>query len=211
MNSTDRALNRAFLIVVGCLLLAGGVAGISSWALPAEGAVRDDVAARASRFFDWLPTWQAHLEGLGWGAVPWVLLLILALAVVLVVLLCLFVFAQGRGRVRDVLRERSTDDDVPGSLAVDVNIASAVIGDALGGRGDCVGATVSAYRVRGAAGAAALKVTVTPRKGADVGRLVDDAALVVEEWDELLGRRLPVLVHLTRGSWSGLRRPSRVT
>ncbi|HEY0119504.1 MAG TPA: hypothetical protein VGC04_12055 [Cellulomonas sp.] len=211
MNGTNRALNRAVLIVVGCVALAAGLAGVGSAALPAGAAVRDGVATTASRFFDWLPTWQAHLEGLGWGAVPWVLLLVPVAALVLIVLLCLVVAAQGRGRTRDVLRERSAGDDVPGLLAVDVNIASAVIGDTLDGRPDCVGATVSAYRLRGATGGAAMKVTITPRRGADVGRLVDEAARAVGEWDELLGRRLPVLVHLTRGSWSGLRRPSRVT
>lgn len=210
MTGTNRALNRAFLVLVGCLMLAAGLVAVGSWALPAGGAVRDDVAATADRFFDWLPTWQAHLEGLGWGAVPWVLLVVPAVALVLVVLLGVFVVAQGRGRTRDVVRERSTGDAVPGSLEVDVNIASAVVGDALGGRSDCAGATVSAYRVSGVTGAAAMKVTVTPRRGADVGRLVDAAVRGVEDWDELLGRRVPVLVHLTRGSWSGLRRPSRV-
>lgn len=206
MSSTNRALNRLFLIVVGCLLLAAGLAAVGLWAVPAgRSAVRDDLVAAVDRFLERLPTWQTNLMGL--DAVPWVLLLVPAAALVLVVLLCVFVFAQGRGRTRDVVRERSTDDTVPGSLEVDVNIASAVIGDELDGRSDSVGAHVSAYRVKGVP---AVKVTVTPRKGADVERLVEDAVRVVEGWDRLLGRRVPVLLHLTRGSWSGLRRPSGV-
>lgn len=211
MTTTNRALNRVLLVVVGCLALAAGLAAIGSSVLPAGGTARDGAATAAAQFLDRLPTWQAHLETLGWSAVPWVLVLVPVAALVLVVLLCLLVSGQGRGRTRDVLRERSTTGAVPGSAAVDVSVASAVVGDPLDERSDCVGATVSAYRLENRGDSAAMKVTVTPRTGADVGRLLDDTVRAVEEWDALLGRRIPVLVHLTRGSWSGLRRPSRVT
>ncbi len=207
MTSTNRLLNRAILLVVGLGLLTGGGATILLWSLPdaapMRGGVIDGIVGSVPR----IEAWQVDLAGIGLGSVPLLLILIPLAALVLIVLVCVFAFAQGRGRTREVLRLGLKPAPASGAVDVDVSVAAAVIGDTLAGRRDIVDAQVSAYRVRGRV---VLKVTVSPRRGADIEAVLEQAATTAEGWNSLLGRQVPMLVHLTRGSWSGLRREGRV-
>ena len=195
MNNTNRALNRAFLIVVGLVLLAVGAGAVLITTLPGwDGvwrATSPSVADTVTRL------WRVGTAFAGIPQVPWVLLAIPVAALILIVLLLVFIFAQGHGRTHQVVDEMTLPDaDARGTLTIDVSLAADVIQHAIGERRDVAAVSVGAYRVKGNP---ALRVTVTPRRGADPLQVLAAVEGAAAEWDAVAGVRVPVMVHLAGG------------
>lgn len=195
MNNTNRVLNRVFLVVIGCLLLAVGLAAVAVATVPGWDQIWRSTSPSIADTVTQL--WRVGLAFAGIPQVPWILLAIPLGALILIVLLLVFVFSQGRGRTTRVLDSMTLPDtDSPGTLTVDASLAADVIQHAVAGRRDIAAVSVSAYRVKGKP---ALKVTVTPRRGAAPLRVLAAVESAAAEWDSVLGVRVPVFVHVAGG------------
>ncbi|WP_375386846.1 hypothetical protein [uncultured Amnibacterium sp.] len=190
MNSTNRALNRLVILVVGLLLVAAGGTAVALAAAP-------DVAAR----------WRAVAKELAGGAQPWVadpvigtasalVLGIAAVAAALVVLLLAFVLRQGRGRSAAALQQR----DGTATTRIDLAVPRALLEEHLGARDELVGVRISAYEVRGTP---MLKITARCRRGVSPGDVSALVGRAVEDLERILGTDVPTFVQLTGGFRAG--------
>jgi hypothetical protein len=197
MNSTNRGLNRFFILVVGLLLIVAGGIAIVIAAVPAVSS-----------------QWRSTARSLASGAQPWVAdpsigkasLLVLGIALValvLIVLLLAFVGRQGHGRSAAALRQH----DGALSTRVDLAIPKALLEDHLGDRDELTGLRISAYEVRGTP---MLKITARCRRGvspAEVSTLIGRA---VDDLEQIIGTDVPTFVQLTGGFRVGSPMRSRV-
>lgn len=206
MNSTNRTLNRLFLLAVGLVLLIAGAAAIAVTTVPAWSQLWRRSA----------PDWQSTLEhaqqlglaGIGVPQpVPWFLAATPVIALLVVVLLLIFVFAQGRGHLGRVAdRWHVSDDTADTYLSVDVSVARDAIRQAARGIRGISTPVVAAYRIKGEP---ALKVTVSVTDGIDPAALVAPLESALLEWDELLGEQGPVYVQFTPAVGDAVRAPLR--
>ena len=193
MNSTNRTLNRAVLIVCAMLLAVAGVAALL-WALrpaPAEHAmvkIERTVAAVVSDLS------QSTVAIPGAGALPTALIVTFLAALILAVALTIFVFARGGGDVRDVAQIRASD----GRTDVDRDVVGAVLNGALSARRDVLYSRTGVYLVKGTR-TVRLAVVVCP--GASLRDVLAAAERAIQDWDSLLGGESPVLIHLTDRGW----------
>lgn len=188
MNGTNRAANRVFVLVVGIVLTALGVAAVllgtvpavrAAWRSTAPGLRHDVVAAIGASVVP-----GSRLDWIGVG--------VLALLVLVVVLLVVFVARQGTGRTGTALEQRTGDDRV----RVDTAVVRDLLSDALDRHQDLVASSVTSHRVRGVP---VLGISATCRRGVaptDAARVVEDA---VRRLDRLLGTQVPAAVVLHGG------------
>lgn len=132
-----------------------------------------------------------------------VLWIVAAGCLVVVILSVFWIVTRGRGHSRTVVSR--TDES--GTTSIDARVAADFIADDLARVADVVGVTSRAYRVRGTT---ALELTVTTRRAADVRHVVDSARRAVEELDDVLEERIPVLLHVASGVRANLAREQRV-
>jgi hypothetical protein len=173
VNATNRALNRAAILVVGLVLLVLGAGVAVAAAVPQGLAAWQNAADSVAVPFD--------------PAEPVTLAIVLAACVLAIVLLAVFVFRQGRGHARTLVRRGGSD----GSVIVDAKVAATLIEAALEDIPAVASVSVSGYRVRRTP---ALKIAVTPRRGSSPTDLREAVDTAVERWDALLGSEVPVLV-----------------
>jgi hypothetical protein len=195
MNSTNRAANRLFLLVVGVVLAASGAGAILLGTSGSIASTWSDVS-RAARsqvagvFADTtIPGSTASWAGLG------VLVLLAALIVVLVV----FVVRQGNGHTAVVLdtdhgsgRAGGPDD----RIVIDTHVARTLLADEIERHPELVSVSVSTYRVRKTP---VLKIAATCRRGVapiEAQHIIEDALRAL---DGLIGREVPALIELTGG------------
>ncbi|MGT2426473.1 hypothetical protein [Amnibacterium kyonggiense] len=197
MNSTNRGLNRFFILVVGLLLIAAGAVAIAVGAVPA-------VASQ----------WRSVSKQLASGAQPWVaspaigkasllVLGIVLVALVLVILLIVFIARQGHGRSAAALRQH----DGAMSTRIDLTIPRDLLEEHLADRDEFAGLRISAYEVRGTP---MLKITARCRRGvspADVSAVIGRA---VDDLERIIGTDVPTFVQLTGGFRAGSAMRSQV-
>lgn len=194
MNATNRIMNRVLLFLAGAGLLAGGAVAVAAGVLSAgasPGWMRRSASAVVDAW-DQARGWTIEVGGTGAVSVP--LLLAAATLVILTVLLIVFLSTRSRGKSKTVLEI----DGVGGRTTVDGNVANAILTEPLLGRPDVLSARTGAYRV-GKTRAVELAVIVRP--GAPLGAVVAAAEEAIREWDELLGARIPILLHLSDRRW----------
>lgn len=203
MNSTNRVLNRLLLLIGGLLLALLGATMLlwvirpawSESALSTLEQMADDKIADLG---------AATVTLVGVGELPLAVLVTLAVALLLVIALVVFIFSRGRGDVREVARMTASD----GRTDVDRNVVDAVLVGPLAERPDVLSARTGVYRVKGTR---AVRLAVTVRPGASLGEVLTAADRAVQDWDALLGRKTPVLIHLTdRGLLERMRPATRV-
>lgn len=195
MTSTNRALNRIFLIVVGAALLAAGLLAVAVAVSPEWArlwrSTAPSIGERAER---------ARAIGLAAAGIPqlsWPLLAVPLGAAILIAALLVFVFAQGRGRTPHAVEALPIEEETAaGTLTVDAAVAHEVIARSLASVRGMPRVGVAAYRVKGRP---ALRITVTPARGGDPVAAVAQIERAVLAWDEFLGRRVPVLIHVNAG------------
>jgi uncharacterized membrane protein YoaK (UPF0700 family) len=199
VNATNRALNRAVILLVGIVLIAVGAAVAVAAAVPEWLEAWSDGSARVT---DALGAAIASAS-LGFSDHSWVLVAGAVLAVIAAVLVAVFVLRQGRGHTRTVLR-RSGDD---GEIAVDSEVVHSSIERALREHPGVASVSVSSYRVRRAQNAA-VKIDIGVRRGVSPADIREAADAVVADWDALLGETLPVLVTVNAGLATRLAKPT---
>jgi hypothetical protein len=206
MNAINRVMNRVLLFAAGAVLLVGGVAALAAGVLAADEppAWLRPLAATTTDAWEAVVGWTRTWEIAGIGAVSGLWLLAAAAAVITALLLVVFVCTRKRGGSRTVLEI----DTAGGRTAVDRDVADAVLTETLVGRPDVLSARTGAYRI---GGVRALELAVTVRPGASLGAVVTAAEGAIREWDELLGTRVPIMLHLKDRRWRDAHRsPSRV-
>lgn len=187
-------MNRVLLFLAGAVLLVGGAVAVAAGVLStgaSPGWMRRSASA-VMDVWDQARGWTIEVGGTGTVSVP--LLLAAATLVILTVLLIVFLSTRSRGKSKTVLEV----DGVGGRTTVDVNVADAILTEPLLGRPDVLSARTGAYRV-GRTRAVELAVIVRP--GAPLGAVVAAAEEAIREWDELLGARIPILLHLSDRRW----------
>ncbi|MFB2557391.1 hypothetical protein [Herbiconiux liangxiaofengii] len=189
MNSTNRALNRLLLLVVGLLLVAVGAAAATAVLLP---AVRDAWTSAADPVRSQVESWLQSTP-LGTTGVSWIMPAVLVLIVLAVILLLAFSFRQGRGRTGTVVEEPVGDHD---RTVVASKVAEQALEDALSARPEFVASHVSTYRVKRTP---TLKVSVTCRRGVSPKDASDIVESTLRALDALLGRELSALVQISGG------------
>lgn len=192
MTSTNRFLNRLFLVVAGLITLAVGAALVII-ALPGANSVRDTVGQwRDSQTTALADTPISGIGSLHGSYLPW-LLAILCLIVVIIAIVA--AATRGRGHTDRILEAH----DQAGEIVVASRFAESAIEDALSPRRDVATVHVSSYRLKRAA---ALKVRIRLTAGSAPGPVVEAASGVVSGLDRVLGggSRVPVLLEIVGAS-----------
>ena len=199
MNSTNRALNRTFVTVIGVLTLLAGAALIAIVAVPrVRSEYRDTAPAIHGDITGWFKSTPLPGTGTSWG---WIL--ILALLVLIVVLLLILVFRQGRGHHDVLLNEHTT---TTGATIIDAAVAEQAIRNELDDRPEFVASRVSTYLVRGTS---VLKISVTCRRGVSPRDVVTTIEGTLAALDALLGQQIPALIQISGGFRARLSRATR--
>lgn len=189
MNNTNRALNRAFALVIGLLLLLGGAAIFAAATLP-------DTFRGVSSYFSGILralgtlTQNSPLPG---GTGSWWLLAGAALLVLLVILLLAFIFRQGHGYTATLISEQVDDQ---GKIEIDSRVAERLLSDALDSNRALVASHVSTYRVHGTP---VLKVAVVARRGVsptDIAAAIDP---LLSALNSVLGREIAASIQIGAG------------
>ncbi|MGD8194581.1 hypothetical protein ACEXQB_008815 [Herbiconiux sp. P18] len=189
MNSTNRFLNRSFVLVVGLVLVLGGGAVAVGALLP---EVQRAVASAADEAR--APVTEALTGGLDW--LPYA---VAGVCLLLIALLVWFALRQGRGRTGTLLRMTAGENHATptgGDVVIDAKAAEQVLEEALSRVPAIVAVDVSAFRVRRQN---VLRITAHARRGASpmaVRAAVDSA---VTRWDQLLGQQTPVVIQIVGG------------
>lgn len=191
MNSTNRVLNRALLLISGMLFAAAGIAALLWVVRPAQ--LEPALAGVERSIDDALHGQSAAVFG---SDIPVALIAASAAALILAVALIIFVFARGRGGVHEVARIRAVD----GRTDVDRNVVDAVLSGALTARPDVLSARTGVFLVKGVR---TVRLAVAVRQGASLGDVLAAAERAIREWDSLLGGETPILIHLTDRGWLG--------
>lgn len=204
MNATNRFMNRLLLFVVGVVLLVGGGVALAAGTLAAGDPPRwlRRPASTATDAVETAAGWTWQIPGIGEVSASW--LLAGATAVILTGILLAFLGTRRRGGTKTVLEV----DVAGGRTTVDRDVAEAVLTEPLVRRPDVISARTGAYRI-GRTRAVELAVIVRP--GAPLGAVVTAAEKAVQDWDDLLGARIPILLHLSDRRWRDtFRSPTRV-
>jgi hypothetical protein len=190
VNSTNRALNRVFILITGLLVLAAGAAALLIVAVP---AVRSQFRAVSRRLEQGAQAWVADPVV---GRASLLVLGVAVVALVLIVLLLVFIGRQGRGRSAAALRQH----DGTTSTRIDLAVPRALLEEHLGRRDELAGLRISAYEVRGTP---MLKITARCRRGMSPAVVADVIARAVVDLEQIIGTDVPTFVQLTGGFRAG--------
>lgn len=189
MNTTNRMLNRSFVLLVGLLALGAGATAVALVAVPGFlGAWSRTAPELTAGLTDIL----ARTEMADSGA-SWVPLAGLAGAALLVLLLVAFIARQVRGRTTRLIEAAPSGD---GATIVDAAVAEQLLTDALQGHPEFVTVTVRTYRLRGTP---VLRVAAGVRRGVSPRDALTVIEAAVLGLDRTLGAQIPVLVRLGGG------------
>ncbi len=202
MNSTPTLLNRILIAVLGLMLLAVGGLLMALAAVPAVAS--------------WWHSWSAGV----WAGVngafnatrfpgrpeSWLWILVALALVVLIGLMVAWVAQQGKGRA-DVLAVEYDPGEVPGDVRIGGGVAEQALKHALSHRPDLAGATITTYDVKGTP---ALKVRLLPRQGVAPHLLADEVYALVAALEQVVGKKIPVLIHIGAGARTRFSRAERV-
>ena len=202
MNSTPSLLNRILLTILGLNLLAVGVLLVLLAAVPPV----------AAWWQSWSPgVWNGINGAFNATRFPgrpesW-LWIVVALALLLLIgLMVAWIAQQGKGRA-NVLAAEYDPGEVPGDVRIGGGVAEQALKQALAGRPDLAGASVTTYDVKGSP---ALKVRLLPRQGVAPHLLAAEVSGLLAALEAVVGRETPVLIHIAAGARTRFRRAERV-
>jgi hypothetical protein len=140
MNSTNRFLNRFFILVVGLVVLAAGAAVSVGALLPdVQRTISENAERAVGRTTDTM------------DAQPWILWVAAVAAVLLIVILLWFVLRQGRGHTGTLLQvdeQPTKGTPTGGRVILDVKLAGQVLEEAIGRNPGVVAVDVTGFRIR---------------------------------------------------------------
>lgn len=182
MTRSNRLLNRVILALVGLVLIVA-----AAW-----------VANRYYPVIDISPISAPSGRNL------WI---VAGIALGVVILSLAWILTRGRGRTGAIVT--ATDDT--GSVSIDARVAADLISHDLAALADVVSVSSTAFRTTGSATSAiALELRVVARRSADLRHLVDTVTRSVEQFDEVIESRIPVLLHVATGVRASLAHEQRV-
>ncbi|BCW74215.1 hypothetical protein [Arthrobacter sp. NicSoilB11] len=202
MNSTPALLNRILLTLLGLILLGAGVLLLLLAAVP-------PVAS-------WWHSWSAGL----WSGInrlfdatrfpgrpeSWLWIVVALALLALMGLMVAWIAQQGKGR-SNLLAAEYDPGDTPGDVRIGGGVAEQALRHALEGRPDLAGATVTTYDVKGSP---ALKVRLLPRQGVAPHLLAVEVAGLLDAMEAVVGKEIPVLIHIGAGARTRFSRAERV-
>lgn len=202
MNNTPRTLNRILIGILGLKLLVIGLLLVLLATVPAVAS--------------WWQQWSAGVWGgmsqlLQRTAIPgrgesWLWPVAALFLAAVIALMVAWVAQQGKGRSSLIVAEDDAEG-FPGNVRIGGGVAEQALRAALAERQDLAGATVATYEIRGEP---ALKVRLQPRQGVAPHLLAADVSALVEALDAVVGKRIPVLIHIGAGARSRFSRAERV-
>ena len=202
MNSTPALLNRILLTVLGLVLLTVGLLLVLLAAVPAVGPWWHSWASWA-----WDGINQAFNSTRFPGRQESWLWIVLALALLgLMGLMVAWIAQQGKGR-SNLLAAEYDPGDVPGDVRIGAGVAEQALKQALEGRPDLAGSTVTTYDVKGSP---ALKVRLQPRQGVAPHLLAAEVSGLLDALEAVVGKEIPVLIHIGAGARTRFSRAERV-
>ena len=202
MNNTPRILNRILIGLLGIKLLVTGILLVLLVSVPAAAT--------------WWHGWSAGV----WAAMrglfertrfpgrqdSWLWIVVVLLLVLVIALMVAWIAQQGKGRT-DLLVADEDPGEVPGHVRIGSSVAEQALRAALADRPDLAGTTVATYEIRGEP---MLKIRVQPRQGVAPQSLASEVSALVEALDAVVGKRTPVLIHLSSGARARFGRAERV-
>ncbi|MCU1540594.1 MAG: hypothetical protein JWM01_1541 [Arthrobacter sp.] len=202
MNNTPRILNRVLIGILGITLIALGTLLVLLASVPAVGTWWRSWSAGA-----W-SNWQDLFGGTRFPGrqESWLWLVLTVLLLAVMGAMVAWVAQQGKGRASLLVAEEDPGE-VPGNVRVGGGVAEQALRAALADRPDLAGATVATYELRGAP---ALRIRVQPRQGVAPHTLAAEVSALVEALDAVVGKRTPVLIHISSGARSRFGRAERV-
>ena len=202
MNSTPALLNRILLTVLGLILLGTGLLLVLLATVPPVGSWWHSWSAGAwngvSRLFD-STRFPGRPESWLWIVVALALLALMGLMVA-------WIAQQGKGR-SNLLAAEYDPGEVPGDVRIGGGVAEQALRQALEGRPDLAGATVTTYDVKGSP---ALKVRLLPRQGVAPHLLAAEVHGLMNALESVVGKEIPVLIHIGAGARTRFGRAERV-
>lgn len=202
MNSTPALLNRILLTVLGLILLGTGLLLVLLATVPPVGSWWHSWSAGAwngiSRLFD-STRFPGRPESWLWIVVALALLALMGLMVA-------WIAQQGKGR-SNLLAAEFDPGEVPGDVRIGGGVAEQALRQALEGRPDLAGATVTTYDVKGSP---ALKVRLLPRQGVAPHLLAAEVYGLMNALESVVGKEIPVLIHIGAGARTRFGRAERV-
>ncbi|KRE66952.1 hypothetical protein OUO20_20555 [Arthrobacter sp. FX8] len=202
MNSTPALLNRILLTLLGLILLGAGVLLLLLAAVPPVASWWHSWSAGVwsgiNRLFD-ATRFPGRPESWLWIVVALALLALMGLMVA-------WIAQQGKGR-SNLLAAEYDPGDTPGDVRIGGGVAEQALRHALEGRPDLAGATVTTYDVKGSP---ALKVRLLPRQGVAPHLLAVEVAGLLDAMEAVVGKEIPVLIHIGAGARTRFSRAERV-
>ena len=202
MNSTPALLNRILLTALGLLLLGSGLLLVLLATVPSMGT--------------WWHSWSSG----AWGGInqlfdstrfpgrpeSWLWIVVAVALLALMGLMVAWMAQQGKGK-SSLLAAEYDPGDTPGDVRIGGGVAEQALRYALEGRPDLAGATVTTYEVKGSP---ALKVRLLPRQGVAPHLLAAEVAGLVDALEAVVGKEVPVLIHIGAGARTRFSRAERV-
>jgi len=191
VNTTNRALNRTLLLVIGLLFLGLGALGIAIMSWPTAADIWISAGADARTWLDQALAATAiaggNLSWIGLGAVA-------AILVVIVLLIVALTSIAGR-RSKTAFRSSGAQNPL-GRVTVTESFVSDAVKNSLTTRDEILSAHVTANDVRREP---VLHVAVTPRQNTDPRELVDQVDRLLANLATLTGRDTATYVSLHTG------------
>lgn len=202
MNGTPTLLNRILIGVLGIKLLAVGILLVLLATVPAVGAWWQGWSGSA-----WNSLNRAFNDTRITGRPESWLWIMTALALLLLIgLMVAWIAQQGKGR-SDLLAAELDPGTVAGDVRIGAGVAEQALRHALAHRPDLAGASVTTYDVHGTP---ALKIRLQPRHGAEPHLLAVEVSALVDALAAVVGKRIPVLIHIGSGARTRFSRAERV-
>lgn len=201
MAKAPRALNRFFLGAVGLILIALGAASIALATLAQiQDFWRDYIAPVEGRLEELFASSALTIRGEQTSLITPLALLLLVLIIGLLIWL---IIKQVSGRTPELLSQE--DSVTAGSTTITHRFIKQALTEAFEQQDDVLAVSVSPLYLKKRSG---VQVKLEVRRGADILRLQEKTASIVQGLDILLGQRLPLAVRVTGGLRSTFQKDS---
>ncbi len=191
MNDTNRALNRALLLIIGLLLAGLGAIGIAIASWPAASDIWTAAGKDAESWLD-----QAiAATAIAGGTLSWIAIGSVAAIVVVIVLLVLALISVIGRRSHTALRSSGSQNPL-GRITVTDSFVSDAVKNSLANRDEVLSSSVTANDVRREP---VLHVAVTPRQNTDPRELADHIDELLTNLATLTGRETATYVSIHTG------------
>lgn len=191
MNHTNRALNRALLLIIGVCLIGVGALGLSVATWPTASELWQNIGSDTD---SWL---REVLEATQIGAsnATWIGIGGVAAIVLVLVLLILALTSLIRRRTKTVIHSDHTQTPL-GRVTVTEAFVSDALRNALVDRDEILSVQVTANDIRTHP---VLHVAVTPRQNTNPKALVDEIDELLTNLSALMGQRLDTYISVHSG------------